>query len=60
MQPITVTAGPLTAASANNIALSQTVTGAAAVVLNGSLVTSGVAYLGTPRRILIKIGRAHV
>ena len=53
MQPITVTAGPLTAASANNIALSQTVTGAAAVVLNGSLVTSGVAYLGTPRRILI-------
>lgn len=53
MQPITVTVGPLTAASANNIALSQTVSGAANVVLNGSLVTSGVAILDVPRQVLI-------
>lgn len=53
MQPITITVGPLAAASANNIALSQTVTGAANVTLNGALVTSGVAYLDKPRRVLI-------
>jgi hypothetical protein len=53
MQPITITAGPLAAASADNIALSQTVAGAANVVLNGALVTGGVAYLDEPRRILI-------
>lgn len=53
MRPIIVSVGPLAAASANNIALSQTVTGAAAVTLNGSLVTGGVATLDKPRRILI-------
>lgn len=53
MQPITVTVGSLAAASANNIALSQTVTGAANATLNGALVTGGVAYLDKPRRVLI-------
>jgi hypothetical protein len=53
MRPVIVTVGPLASASANNIATSQTVTGAAAVTLNGSLVTGGVAYLDTPRRVLI-------
>ncbi len=53
MQPITITVGPLTSASANNIAASQTVTGAANVVLNGSLVSGGVATLDNPRRVLI-------
>ena len=46
----------LTAASANNIALSQTVSGASLVVLNGSTVTGGVAILDTERRILITNG----
>lgn len=53
MRPVTVTVGPLAAASANNIALSQTVTGAANVVLNGALVTGGVATLDVPRQVLI-------
>lgn len=46
MRATTVTVGPLAAASANNIALSQTPT--AAFTLNGS--TAGV--LDTPRRVL--------
>src|ERR1700743_2261668 len=50
MRPITVTVGPLSAASANNIALSQTPTGA--FTLNGALVTGGVAVLDAPRRVL--------
>src|SRR6266704_2284283 len=53
MRPITVTVGPLAAASANNIALSQTPASAGALTLNGSLVTAGVAILDSPRRILI-------
>lgn len=53
MRPITATVGPLTAASANNIALSQTPAGAGALVLNGSLVVKGIAILDSPRRILI-------
>ena len=53
MRPIVVTVGPLAAASANNIALSQTVTGAANVTLNGALATGGVAYLDKPRQVLI-------
>lgn len=48
MRPITVTVGPLVAASANNIALSQTPAGAGALLLNGS--TAGV--LDTPRQVL--------
>jgi len=51
MRPVTVTVGPLAAASANNIALSQTPTNT--VTLNGSLVSSGIATLDSPRRILI-------
>lgn len=53
MQPITVTIGLLDAASANNIALSQTTAGAANLVINGVTATSGVAYLDTPRRVLV-------
>lgn len=57
MRPTTVTVGPLVAASANNIALSQTPT--ASVTLNGSTVTGGVATLDTPRRILITNGASE-
>lgn len=53
MQPISVTVGPLAAASANNIALSQTTAGAADLTLNGALVSGGVATLDVPRRVLI-------
>ena len=53
MRPVTVSVGSLAAASANNIALSQTPAGAGALTLNGSLVTSGVAVLDNPRRVLI-------
>ena len=53
MRAITVTVGPLAAASANNIALSQSVVGASAVVLNGSTASGGVATLDTARRVLI-------
>lgn len=56
MRPVTVTVGPLAAASANNIAHSQTPAGAGALTLNGALVVSGVAYLDNPRRILITTG----
>lgn len=53
MQPITVTVGPLAAADDNGIALSQTTAGAANLTLNGALVSGGVAYLSTPRRVAI-------
>lgn len=53
MQPISVTVGPLAAASANAICLSQTPAGAGALTLNGALVTSGVAILDVARRVLI-------
>jgi len=53
MQPITISVGPLAAADADGIAESQTVTGAANVILDGVLVTGGVAVLDKPRRILI-------
>lgn len=53
MQPITVTAGPLATASANNICLSQTPAAAGALTLNGALVVSGVAVMDNPRRVLI-------
>lgn len=53
MQPITISVGPIAAASANNIALSQVVSGAANVTLNGALVSGGVATLDVPRRVLI-------
>lgn len=53
MQPITISVGPIAAASANNIALSQTVSGAANVILDGALVSGNVAILDAPRRVLI-------
>lgn len=52
MRPITVTVGPLVAASANNIALSQTPLTAGALTLNGSTATGGVATLDVPRQVL--------
>jgi hypothetical protein len=52
LRPITVTVGPLSGASANNIATSQTPSGGS-VTLNGSLVSNGVATLPQPRRVLI-------
>jgi hypothetical protein len=53
MRPITATVGPLTAQSANNIALSQTPGAAGPLTLNGSTVTNGTAVLGNPQRITI-------
>jgi len=53
MRPIHATVGPLTAASANAICLSQTPGGAGALTLNGALVSGGVAILDTARRVLI-------
>lgn len=52
MRPITATVGPLTAQTANNIALSQTPT-AGPLTLNGSLVSGGVAVITNPQRITI-------
>jgi hypothetical protein len=53
---IVVTVGPLQAASANNICLSQTTAGAANLLINGSLASGGVATLDKPRRVLITDG----
>jgi len=52
MRPITVTVGPLVAASANAICLSQTPS-AGALTLNGALASGAVATLDTARRVLI-------
>jgi hypothetical protein len=52
MRPVVVTVGPLSAASANAICLSQT-PAAGALTINGALATGGVATLDTPRRVLI-------
>lgn len=48
----------LATAVSNNIALSQTPTGAGALTLNGSTVTAGVATLDVARRVLITSGGA--
>jgi len=48
MRPIVITVGPLASASATGIAVNQTVTGAANMVLTASPVT-----LDTPRHVLI-------
>jgi hypothetical protein len=53
MRPVTITVGPLAAASANAIALSQTPGAAGPLTLNGALVTNGVAVMDTPRQVLI-------
>lgn len=52
MQRTVVTVGPLTASSANAIALSQT-PNAGPLTLNGALASGGVATLPQPRRVLI-------
>lgn len=52
MRPIVVTVGPLANASATNIRTASSGS-AGALVLNGSLVSGGVAYLDKPRRVLI-------
>jgi|SRR6201996_3165726 len=52
MRPIQVTVGPLAAASANNIALSQT-PNSGNLILNGSTAVNGTAVLDKPRRVLI-------
>lgn len=51
MRPITITVGPLAAASANAIALSQTPT-VGALLLNGALASGGAATLDNPRQAL--------
>lgn len=51
MQPINVSVGPLAAASANVVALSQTP--ASAITLNGADASGGVATLDAPRRVLV-------
>lgn len=53
MRPVTAVVGPLTAASANNIATSQTPGAAGPLTLNGSTVVNGVAILDHARRVLI-------
>jgi len=50
---VTVSVGPLAAAAANNIALSQTPGAAGALTLNGALVSGGIATLDNSRRVLI-------
>lgn len=53
MQPIVVSVGPLAAADPNGICESQTTAGSGNLTLDGALVSSGVAQLGQPRRVLI-------
>jgi hypothetical protein len=55
MQPMIATAGPLATADADGICQSQTPT-AGNLTLNGALVTSGVAIMDNPRRVLITTG----
>ena len=53
---LAVKVGPLAAASATNIALSQSPGAAGNLTLNGSLVSGGVATLDTPRRVIVTSG----
>lgn len=55
MNPVYVSLS-LAAASANNIATSQTPTSGTALTLNGSTVSGGVATLDVPRRVLLTFG----
>lgn len=52
MRPITVTVGPLTSASGTNVRTASGVLAAGAVVLNGSLVSGGIATFDNARRVL--------
>lgn len=51
--PIIVQVGPLAAASANNIAQSQSAAAAGLLTVNGSAATGGVATLDVQRKVLI-------
>jgi hypothetical protein len=53
MQPIVKIIGPLAAASANSICLSQTPASAGALTENGALASGGIATLAVPARITI-------
>jgi hypothetical protein len=53
MRQIVVTLGPLTAASANAICLSQTPLAAGSLTINGALASGGAATLDVARRVLI-------
>ena len=52
MRVVRINVGPLAAASANNICLSQTPSGAGNLVINGALASGGVATLDIARRVL--------
>lgn len=54
--PVSLTVGPLVAASANNIVTSVTPTSGTALTLNGTLVSGGVAIMDKPRRVLLTFG----
>lgn len=51
--PVIVTVGPLAAASANNIALSQTPAAAGNLTINGSAASGGIATLDVQRKVMI-------
>lgn len=55
-RPQITTLGPLAAASANNIALSQTPGGAGNLTINGSTASGGIATLDKQRRVLLTTG----
>jgi len=59
MQPAYVSKS-LTAASANNIAQSQTPAGAGNFILNGATVVNGVAVLDTARQVLLTFAASEV
>ena len=52
MRSVKVVCGPYTTPSATNIRTASSIAAAGTVTLNGSLVTSGVATLDQPRRVL--------
>ncbi len=53
MRPVTAVVGPLTAATTNNIALSQTPATAGSLTLNGSLASGGVVTITNPQMVTI-------
>ena len=53
MQPIVKIVGPLAAADADGICLSQTPLAAGALTLNGALVSGGVAVISPPAQVTI-------
>ena len=53
MIPVILTVGPLATADADNISVSQSTAGAAALTITGDLATAGIATMDVPRRVLI-------